>query len=128
MTDPDVVAALERYISLDVQGASAMRRARNEIVALREERENMRAFIAGCRHAATQTRDEIVALRETVERQRSVLSQGHAEIRAEALERAAKLCEANAIDYVIAVKHDSWDEGCLSCASLIRELKGATDP
>lgn len=37
--------------------------------------------------------DEIVALREMVERQRLVLSKGHAEVRSEALEEAARLCE-----------------------------------
>lgn len=59
-------------------------------------------------------RDEIVALRETVERQRLVLSKGHAETRAAALEEAARICD---LDDCVRIKASAL-------ATDIRALKG----
>jgi hypothetical protein len=62
-------------------------------------------------------RDEIVALRDTVERQKLVLSKGHAETRAAALEEAARACEGSGA--IVA-------EARL-CATAIRLLKDKGD-
>jgi hypothetical protein len=62
----------------------------------------------GVAQMVRRARDEIVALRDVVERQRFVLSQGHAEVRAEALEEAAEYVE---------------DAGMMLMADRIRAMK-----
>jgi hypothetical protein len=71
MTD-DIVAELDRWLA----HSGAKRWDAEERMVLR-------------------ARDEIVALRDAVERQKFVLSKGHAEIRAAALEEAARACEGS---------------------------------
>jgi hypothetical protein len=71
MSEPDVVALLDFYLKHYSRGQFAE--------------------VKNC--VLSRARDEIVALRTTVERQKFVLSKGHAETRAAALEEAARVCE-----------------------------------
>jgi hypothetical protein len=55
-----------------------------------------------------------------VERQKFVLSKGHAETRAEALEEAARMCDTHLID---GSENVIWSASCRACAAAIRALK-----
>ena len=65
-------------------------------------------------------RDEIVGLLELVGRQRAVLLKGHAEVRDEALEEAARECDEEAKGSGGEV---AFRDGCETCAAAIRLLK-----
>ena len=66
--------------------------------------------------ALIQFAGEVIRLRSMVKTMRE-------EVRAEALEEAAWVCEVKARDYGIPVEADRWPNGCWACAGAIRSLK-----